>query len=59
LQNCFPADNELLETGEEKGRQENKIENAINLLDLLDDQTISERIGPPLEGVQELRSTHT
>lgn len=33
----------------------NKLENARNLLDLLDEQTIAERIGLPLETVQQLK----
>lgn len=38
-----------------EGKQEAKIEAAKNLLDLLDEQTISERIGLPLETVQKLK----
>ena len=55
----FSYDNELRAEGEatgfEKGKQEEKIKNVINLLDLLDDETISERIGLPLEEVQKIR----
>ena len=46
-------------TGFEKGERKKAVENALNLLDLLDDQTISERIGLPLEEVQDLRRLHS
>ena len=39
----------------EEGREEAKLENAINLLDILSDEEISMRIGLPLETVQQLR----
>ena len=39
----------------EEGREEAKLENAINLLDVLSDEQIAERIKLPLETVQQLR----
>ena len=39
----------------EEGREEAKIENAINLLDILSDEQIAEKIKLPLETVQQLR----
>ena len=39
----------------EEGREEAKLENAINLLDILSDEEIAERIKLPLEIVQQLR----
>ena len=41
--------------GLEEGIEQNKLENAKALLDLLDDETIAERIGLPLEVVKQLR----
>ena len=38
-----------------KGTDKNKLDNAINLLDILDVQTIAERIGLPVETVQNLK----
>lgn len=38
-----------------KGREETKLENARNLLDLLDEHVIAERIGLPLETVKRLK----
>ena len=39
----------------EEGREENKIEVAKNLLDILSDEEISKRIKLPIETVQQLR----
>lgn len=44
-----------IEQGREKGIDQAKMENALNLLDLLDNHTIADRIGIPLELVQQLR----
>lgn len=49
----------LLEEGIEKGirtgEQETKLNNARNLLDILDEKIIAERIGLPLETVRKLK----
>lgn len=49
----------LLEEGMEKGiktgEQETKLNNARNLLDILDEKMIAERIGLPLETVRKLK----
>ena len=49
----------LLEEGMEKGiktgEQETKLNNARNLLDILDEKIIAERIGLPLETVRKLK----
>ena len=49
----------LLEEGIEKGiktgEQEAKLNNARNLLDILDEKMIAERIGLPLETVRKLK----
>lgn len=45
----------LMNEGIEKGVQQNKIENARNLLKFLDDTIISECVGLPLEMVKNLR----
>lgn len=42
--------------GMEKGRELTLIENAKNLLDVLSDEVIAEKIGLPLEKVKELRA---
>ena len=42
--------------GISQGINKAKIENARNLLDVLDVQTISEKIGLPLETVQQLKN---
>ena len=42
--------------GELLGLQKGKIEAARNLLDILDDETISEKTGIPLEQIKQLRS---
>jgi predicted transposase/invertase (TIGR01784 family) len=47
---------EGLEQGFEQGFEKGQIEIARNLLDVLDDQTISEKTGLPIEEVQKLRS---
>lgn len=44
-----------LEQGFEKGIEQNKIENAKNLFDVLDDETISKRIKIDLDKVKKLR----
>ena len=48
-----------METSEEKGRKEGRemalIEAAKNLFDILSDEVIAEKLGLPLEKVQELR----
>jgi hypothetical protein len=46
-----------MERGIECGAENNKIENARNLLDLLDEEVIAERIGLPLETVRELKNS--
>ena len=43
------------EEGREEGREKTLIENAKNLLDVLSDEVIAEKIGLPLEEVKELR----
>ena len=43
------------EKGREEGRESTLIETAKNLLDILSDEVIAEKIGLPLEKVQELR----
>ena len=45
----------LVNKGIYEGENENKLKNAKNLLDLLDEQTIAERIGLPLETVRQLK----
>ena len=45
----------LLEEGIKTGEQEMKLNNARNLLDILDEKMIAERIGLPLETVKELK----
>ena len=42
--------------GINQGISQNKIENARNLLDVLDVQTIAEKIGLPLETVEQLKN---
>ncbi|MGM9977523.1 MAG: hypothetical protein ACI33J_01875, partial [Clostridium sp.] len=44
-----------LEQGFEKGIEQNKIENAKNLFDVLDDETISKKIKLDLDKVKKLR----
>lgn len=41
--------------GIEQGAEQNKLENARNLIGLLDEQIIAERIGLPIETVQQLK----
>ena len=43
------------EEGREEGRESALVEAAKNLLDILTDEVIAEKIGFPLEKVQELR----
>ena len=45
----------LVDRGIRTGANDNKLENARNLLDLLDEQTIADRIGLPLETVLQLK----
>lgn len=45
----------LLEEGIRTGEQETKLNNARNLLDILDEKMIAERIGLPLETVRKLK----
>ena len=45
----------LLEEGIKKGEQEATLNNARNLLDILDEKMIAERIGLPLETVRKLK----
>lgn len=44
-----------IEIGKEQGIEYNKLENAKNLLDILDDRTIAKKIGLDIEVVQKLR----
>ena len=46
---------EGIREGMEKGRHEERLRNAHNLLDVIDDATISRRMGIPLEEVEALR----
>ncbi|WP_373214544.1 hypothetical protein [Ruminococcus sp. 5_1_39BFAA] len=45
----------LVNDGIEKGTEKTKLESARNLLDLLDEATIAERIGLSLETVKRLK----
>lgn len=45
----------LLEEGIKEGERETKLNNARNLLDILDEKMIAERIGIPLETVKKLK----
>ena len=45
----------LLEEGIKTGEQGAKLNNARNLLDILDEKMIAERIGLPLETVRKLK----
>ena len=44
-----------MQEGMREGREEEKLSNARNLIDLLDAETIAERIGLPLETVQKIK----
>ena len=46
---------EGMKEGMKEGREEEKLSNARNLIDLLDAETIAERIGLPLETVQKIK----
>ena len=46
---------EGMKEGMKEGREEEKLSNARNLIDLLDVETIAERIGLPLETVQKIK----
>lgn len=48
--------NKGISQGINQGISQNKIENARNLLDVLDVQTIAEKIGLPLETVEQLKN---
>ena len=45
--------------GRLKGREETKVEIALNLFDILDDTAIAKKTGLPLNHVQKLREEHT
>ena len=45
--------------GKEQGREEQKEQDVKNLLDILDDETLSQKLGIPLERVKELRTENT
>lgn len=45
----------LVDKGMQEGREENKLANARNLIDLLDERVIAERIGLPLETVRKIK----
>lgn len=45
----------LVDDGFKQGVEKNKLDSARNLLDLLDEETIAERIGLPLETVKKLK----
>ncbi|WBW95932.1 Rpn family recombination-promoting nuclease/putative transposase [Oceanirhabdus sp. W0125-5] len=47
---------EMKEKAEQKGREEEKIEIAKKLLDILDDETISQKTGLEIEKIKELRN---
>jgi len=44
-----------IQKGKEEGKKEEKINIAKNLLDILDDETISKKIGLDIETIQSLR----
>lgn len=50
---------ERVTQAKEEAKEEGKIESAISLLDVLDDQTISAKLGLSLEMVQQLREDHS
>ena len=52
--NAFILD-EMKDKAKEEGRAEERKELAIKLLDILDDETISEKTGLDIEKVKELR----
>ena len=58
--NMCKAIRDMIEDGREEGRasgiEQTKIENARNLLDILSDEVIAEKIGLPIEKVRELRA---
>ena len=45
-----------IEQGVEQGIEANKLANAKNLLDVLSDEVIAEKIGLPISKVQQLRA---
>ena len=47
---------DLMEDSRIEGIEANKLANAKNLLDVLSDEIIAEKIGLPVEKVQELRA---
>ena len=46
---------EGMREGMKEGREEEKLSNARNLIDLLDERVIAERIGLPLETVRKIK----
>lgn len=59
--NMCKAIQDMIEEGREEGKAsgilQNKLENARNLLDVLEDEVIAEKIGLPIEKVKELRKS--
>lgn len=53
--NMCQAIKDLMEDSKIEGIEQNKLVNAKNLLDVLSDEVIAEKIGLPIEKVQELR----
>ena len=47
---------DLMDDSREEGIELNKVENAKNLLDVLSDEVIAEKIGLPIERVRKLRA---
>jgi predicted transposase YdaD len=52
-------DREIREEAREEGKIEGKLEVAENLLDILDDETISKKTGLSIEKIKKLRNTDT
>jgi len=48
-----------IKRGRKEGKEEGKTDVAINLLDILDDEVISEKTGLSLENVKQLRNKKT
>ncbi len=48
-----------LQTARDEGKIERDLEIATNLLDVLDDETISLKTGLPLNSIQQLRKSST
>ncbi|MBO5259187.1 MAG: transposase, partial [Agathobacter sp.] len=53
--NMCKAIRDMIEDGRAEGIEQTKIENARNLLDVLSDEVIAEKIGLSIERVKELR----